>query len=415
MTLKNIQISAAKGIWASSTGNSQRIRQAFRDVDHVIVIFSASENRSFLGYGKVTSEPDYGLFPGIWGDMSSRLGANFRIHWLKQCSALCYHADHIKCPCSDPRDTEAKDGELVPVRRCRDGQELTSSVGEVLCRFLWQQPTADLLKGSYLEFEPRVNYAQLAIPDVSKTNGTTGASNASMVSGAPLALEDSKKLGDDGNRSRPAPEKLGSFLAKPRVPVGQVLASSSSSLMAAVTEDAHRQSGVAAGAWAPPPQHHPSVWGHGPPPPTDHRGHHLYPHHYRPPEWLPHHLPPGSYPPPAGYYPSPAAYAGLPSSALSPFDAPVPSPGHAAHGMSPFEAHGSGGSNAPPGFWGDQRVGSGGPPTSWDGASAVLRDGSGGHKRNGVGAGHSGGHRKSSRSRSRKKRKKDKEREKSRK
>jgi hypothetical protein len=49
MNVKNVQISAAKGIWATSLGNSQRLKQSFRDVDHVILIYCASESRNFYG------------------------------------------------------------------------------------------------------------------------------------------------------------------------------------------------------------------------------------------------------------------------------------------------------------------------------------------------------------------------------
>merc|ERR1712151_70506 len=92
----------------------------------------------------------------------------------------------------------------LPVHRCRDGQELPSSVGERLCRFLWRQPDADLLAGSSLMFEPR-----LALVDITPAKPPLPAPTE-----APLAIEDSKKRGDEtnGNRSRPAPEKLGSFL-----------------------------------------------------------------------------------------------------------------------------------------------------------------------------------------------------------
>merc|ERR1719162_1848409 len=72
VNVRNIQISASKGIWATSTGNAQKFKQSMRDVDHVILIFSSTESRTFCGYGKMVSEPDESLLPGIWGDMSSR-------------------------------------------------------------------------------------------------------------------------------------------------------------------------------------------------------------------------------------------------------------------------------------------------------------------------------------------------------
>merc|ERR1719387_2559399 len=146
--MRNIHISCHKGIWATSIGNTQRLRQAFKEVDHVILIFSATESRNFQGYGKMISEPDDMLFPGIWGDLSCRLGPNFRIHWIKQCSMPLAQSDHIENP----------KNEDLPVRRSRDGQELPSDVGERLGRLLWQQADADLLRGTELESEQRVVY-----------------------------------------------------------------------------------------------------------------------------------------------------------------------------------------------------------------------------------------------------------------
>jgi len=264
MNVRNVQISAAKGIWATSVGNSQKLRQSFNAVDHVILIFSATESRQFQGYAKMLCEPDESLFQGIWGDLSCRLGANFRVHWIKQCSVPLAQADHIKNPQNDD----------LPVRRCRDGQELPSSVGERLCRFLWQQGEVDLLKGTALEFEPRVSYEypsglSLKEEEAVPCNGGNGEQRAPMCpkghplvavtpkydwtcglcrahstagtklwecrtcklemcarcsskgsANAPLALEDSKgaaeraeaaEAAERAASARPAPAKIGSF------------------------------------------------------------------------------------------------------------------------------------------------------------------------------------------------------------
>lgn len=317
MNVRNIQISAAKGIWASSLGNSQRLRQAFRDVDHVIMVFSATESRSFSGYGRMASEPDELLFPGIWGDLSCRLSANMRVHWLKQCTAPLAHADHIKNPQNDD----------LPVRRCRDGQELPSSVGERLCRFLWQQPDCDLLQGSDLEFEPRVRYDLPALPAPGDAQQPPNSGGEPEQQAAPLAIEDAKKEGgeQEDSRARPAPAPLGTFQreaggGQPRgggpapVAVGRALASGSSSLLAAMAEEAHRYGQPPPGAWPPP-------MGWQPHPPHD---------------WVAQHRLP-----PAHYYPPPPG-------CFRPYPHPLGPPG----GPGPY------GEVRPPGYWG----GGGGPP-----------------------------------------------------
>eukprot|EP00928_Gymnodinium_smaydae_P053385 TRINITY_DN37390_c0_g1_i1.p1 TRINITY_DN37390_c0_g1~~TRINITY_DN37390_c0_g1_i1.p1 ORF type:complete len:637 (-),score=115.43 TRINITY_DN37390_c0_g1_i1:56-1966(-) len=412
--VKNIHISAAKGIWATSGGNSQKFRQAFRDVDHVIIIFSCGENRSFSGYGKMSSEPDSMLFPGIWGDMSSRLSANFRVHWIKQCTTQCHTADHIKTQCQDNMRSLASDdrGEEVPVRRCRDGQELPSSVGERLCRFLWQQADVDLLRGTSFEFEPRFNYdlPMLALQD-DRSNGDAAKANGhDAAAAAPaLALEDADKK--DSDRRRPAPEKLGSFQAKPAktsgVSVGKALASGSSSLLAAVNEDAQRQGASGHGHWQPPTWAQPFP-PHGDPaqPPNGHPS--LYPQHRPDGAWMPPPaaangaaLPPphpagaGYHPPPHGaYYPAPGyppgAFAPAPGLGgpppMSPFEARLAgqSPFEASSRgppRSPFEAGGLTPAVPPPGFWGGSGTPGSAPPEGWEGAAGPAGRSNGDRKR----------------------------------
>jgi len=321
MNVKNVLISASKGIWATGGGNSQKLRQGFREVDHVILIFAASESRSFLGYARMVAEPDSQLFPGIWGEFSSRLSASFKVQWLKQCEVQLASADHIRLP--QPDD--------LPVRRCRDGQELPASVGERLCRFLGQQPDEDLLKGSELEFEPRVSYEHLALQD--------GPSKPE----APLALEDDTKeflpVPEGPARPRPAPVPLGTFQREAKegkavhgisVSVGKALASGSSSLLAAMAEELPPE--PADPGWRTPVDHRlpPPEWAHMYPPPPG---------------------PPGYFHPPAFHHPAHPYGYGPPRGAMG-----MPPPGS-------FEA---------PGVWSGERSHFAQPPTSWEGASGSM-------------------------------------------
>eukprot|EP00931_Biecheleriopsis_adriatica_P088440 TRINITY_DN62766_c0_g1_i1.p1 TRINITY_DN62766_c0_g1~~TRINITY_DN62766_c0_g1_i1.p1 ORF type:complete len:573 (-),score=96.16 TRINITY_DN62766_c0_g1_i1:56-1774(-) len=324
VNLRNVQISASKGIWATGGGNTQKLRQGFREVDHVIMIFTSSETRTFLGYARMVDEPDDMLFPGIWGEFSSRLSPSFKVHWIKQCSVPCSAANHIRNSLNDDQ----------PVSRGKDGQELPASVGERLCRFLWQQPEEDLLKGSDLEFEPRVSYDYPA-----------GETKEQEIQ-APLALEDVKK--DDGTEidegprgPRPAPVPLGTFQreakegkvrlgsTKAPVAVGKALASGSSSLLAAMAEeeppdDEPRVESPPPGnpGW-PPPQHHhmpPPEWGHLYPPPPG-------PGYFHPPPFHPHHPPhPYGYPPPHMAMPPPHYDEGRPPGTWVPGRAPFAQP-----------------------------------------------------------------------------------------
>lgn len=314
MNVRNIQISASKGIWATSAGNTPKLRQAFKDMDHVILILSATESRSFQGYAKMMAVPDDRLFPGIWGEFSCRLGASFRVNWLKQCTPPLSSADHIKTH------------EDLPMRRCRDGQELPSSVGEQLCRFLWQQPDVDLLQGSGLAFEPR-SMLDDAPP--------TPEHESARAPAPPLAIADKKEDPVDDGRSRPAPAKLGSFDQAGSVwkegqtrPSKEKLAAGSSSVMAAVNRGA--MMGM------PPPHWAPGWMPHYPAP--------FYPPH---PGMMPH---PGMPPHPGMSPQASMAPGGLPPGYFRP-------PGH--------------GEALPQGYWGE--AGTSQPPRDWQGAGGAEK------------------------------------------
>lgn len=350
ISVQNIQISASKGIWATSVGNSQRLRQSLRDVDHVILVFAATESRNFCGYAKMLAEPDDRLYSGIWGDMSSRLCGNIRVHWIKQCEVNVNRAAHIKNP----------HNEDLPVLRCRDGQDLAPTCGETLCRFLWQQPNIDICRGSNLEFEPKVSYElpydpareqtrrqedRQELPSAPRAGSIAEGSKANVAASAPLALEDASasKAGEaGGGPARPAPVRMGTFQndgSWKSVAHGPA-ASGSSSLMAAMKEDAQHHEPHHYDRHRPPQA--PMGWP-GPPP------------GWRPPPMELRPQPGYGYPPP-GYYPP--GYGAPP-----PFDPRFAAPPPA---QAPAEAH-------PPGFWGsEQQQRASLPPDGWQGASAAV-------------------------------------------
>jgi hypothetical protein len=335
--VRNVQMSVAKGIWATSMGNNQRLRQSFRDVEHVILIFAATESRNFMGYAKMLAEADDRLFPGIWGDMSSRLSPNIRVHWIKQCAVPQSAANHIK----NPQNLDPETKQPLPAGRSRDGQDLSSSAGESLCRFLWQQPTSDILQGSDLEFEPRDEPpGVLTAGELPERQSSGDRAKANSGASAPLALEDASKKdameADDG-RERPAPMKMDTFNRDGSwksqgsgIAVGKALASGSSSLLAAVNEDAQG--------------HHP----HSPPMgwPGAHPG-------WRPPPMDPRHPPGYGYPMPGYFHP---AFHGAPP----PYDPRFPPAGH----------------GEVPGYWAGAApqapMQSSLPPDGWHGASSAA-------------------------------------------
>eukprot|EP00747_Dinoflagellata_sp_TGD_P091492 gnl/TRDRNA2_/TRDRNA2_165077_c0_seq1.p1 gnl/TRDRNA2_/TRDRNA2_165077_c0~~gnl/TRDRNA2_/TRDRNA2_165077_c0_seq1.p1 ORF type:complete len:400 (+),score=47.32 gnl/TRDRNA2_/TRDRNA2_165077_c0_seq1:2-1201(+) len=134
-TLTNIQTSVRTGVWATSRFNTQVIEDARRKADHIVLIFSANQTGHFQGYGVMSSKPSPDLMPGLWGRMSSRLGDNFKVQWIKQCMLPFSQTDNLKNVLNN----------YSPLRKSRDGQEVPCDVGTVVARLMYQQRDEDIL------------------------------------------------------------------------------------------------------------------------------------------------------------------------------------------------------------------------------------------------------------------------------
>jgi len=135
VTLANIQTSVRQGVWATSRSNTDALRDAWAQCDHVVLIFSANESGHFQGYGRMASLPDRELATGLWGRMSNRLGENFKVAWIKQCMLPFAQTDNLRNGFNDD----------LPLRKSRDGQEVPVELAEVLVRLMFQQDDEDLL------------------------------------------------------------------------------------------------------------------------------------------------------------------------------------------------------------------------------------------------------------------------------
>jgi len=134
ITLTNIQTSVKTGVWATSRFNTQVLAEAYAKSDHVVIIFSANQTGHFQGYGRMDSLPSRELHPGLWGQMSSRLGDNFKVQWLKQCCLPFSQTEGMK--------NDMNSGS--PLQKSRDGQEVPAAIGEVVVRLMYQQKDEDL-------------------------------------------------------------------------------------------------------------------------------------------------------------------------------------------------------------------------------------------------------------------------------
>jgi hypothetical protein len=55
---ESIQISIDHGVWSTSAGPTKKLTNAYKTADHVILIFSVNESRSYQGFAVMESEPD---------------------------------------------------------------------------------------------------------------------------------------------------------------------------------------------------------------------------------------------------------------------------------------------------------------------------------------------------------------------
>ncbi|GBE59014.1 zinc finger (CCCH type) motif-containing protein [Babesia ovata] len=146
--MMNIYFSICYGIWATGINNTLKLVNAFQKCEHVILIFSGNESGGFQGYAKMMTLPIPGLYQGIWGSFHSRLGDNFRVKWIKQCSVEFEVLRHVT----------NQYNQNLPLKKSRDGTELPLDVAETICNTLYNAPEDDLLKGTPMATWERIDH-----------------------------------------------------------------------------------------------------------------------------------------------------------------------------------------------------------------------------------------------------------------
>lgn len=146
--MMNIYFSICYGIWATGIHNTTKLMNAFQNYEHVVLIFSGNESGGFQGYGKMMTNPIHGLYQGIWGTSHARLGDNFRVKWIKQCSVEFEALRHVTNPYNQNQ----------PLKKSRDGTELPLDVAEIICNTLYNATEDDLLKGTPLATWEKIDH-----------------------------------------------------------------------------------------------------------------------------------------------------------------------------------------------------------------------------------------------------------------
>ncbi|XP_015747308.1 PREDICTED: YTH domain-containing protein 1-like [Acropora digitifera] len=120
---RNLDISMAKGIWATTLANEKKLNRAFKETKLVVLIFSVQGSGHFQGYAHMTSvigkekSPEFG---------STSLSGVFSVEWIKKANIPFQQAHHLVNPWNDHKKVQIS----------RDGQELEPKIGEELCK-LW--------------------------------------------------------------------------------------------------------------------------------------------------------------------------------------------------------------------------------------------------------------------------------------
>lgn len=122
----NIQLSVEKGIWATQVMNEPILEEAFHNSDRVILIFSVNMSGFFQGYAQMMSSVSWKR-DNVWSKSSGRSnpwGRSFKVKWLRLCDLPFQMTLHLKNPLND----------FKPVKISRDCQELSTDIGEALCK-----------------------------------------------------------------------------------------------------------------------------------------------------------------------------------------------------------------------------------------------------------------------------------------
>lgn len=151
--ISHLYLSILYGVWATGKNNTRKFVNLFKDNYTIIFLFSVNESGGFQGYAKMVTMPIKNLYENLWGPITSRLGGNFRIQWIKMAKIDFDNFKHIVNPYNDN----------LPLKKSRDGTELPLNVASILCNKMNDMPNEDFLTGTIYEFKRRINHSSFFI------------------------------------------------------------------------------------------------------------------------------------------------------------------------------------------------------------------------------------------------------------
>lgn len=95
---ESLQISIDHSVWATSAGPTKKLSNAYKNADHVILIFSVNESRSYQGFAVMDSEPDPNYKTEYFMSTEEspiQFSDNFKVRWVIQCNQMFSNFDEL--------------------------------------------------------------------------------------------------------------------------------------------------------------------------------------------------------------------------------------------------------------------------------------------------------------------------------
>ncbi|KJP89804.1 hypothetical protein AK88_00512 [Plasmodium fragile] len=146
--MSNLYLSILYGVWATGKNNTRKFSTLFKENYTVVFLFSVNESGGFQGYAKMVTVPIKNLYENLWGPITSRLGGNFRIQWIKIAKIDFDAFKNMKNPLN----------ENLPLKKSRDGTELPLHLASIICNRIYALPSEDFLAGTIYEYKRRINH-----------------------------------------------------------------------------------------------------------------------------------------------------------------------------------------------------------------------------------------------------------------
>ncbi|UJR22636.1 hypothetical protein I4U23_025676 [Adineta vaga] len=193
---ENVSLAKAKGVWSTPPANENKLNQAFRSHQNVILIFSVAESKAFQGFARMSGEARHDSQPINWvlpPGMSNRAFSGvIHIDWISRRSLPFNQTLHLINSWNENK----------PVKIGRDGQDIEPRCAEALCRSFPPDPTIDLLSISKKSEKHKSSRSPLAInPSKELNHHRASSSQRSHNSSDHHRLHRSRSRGRDSNDS----------------------------------------------------------------------------------------------------------------------------------------------------------------------------------------------------------------------